>query len=277
MFASHYDTVNSVNGSGTNAGNVWPLSVDFINCKFLPTFVYTGGTTPLRGVAGVGNYHLSHCLITITDLTNSTIGAGGDYGIHGNGTNAGTGTQNIFLEGTTINYVTPNATSGSIVMPIFANPTDGSTSIVTVGDGCTFDASICQAGSTGQIAFSPMMGGGQSTALVVASSAITPFCTGWRSEQTASTSGTTLGINAPGSTTNGGGITVGANIPQDGQRMLLRIKSTSGTITTLSFDSVFDTSGFTVATVAAGKRAYFDFIYDADNSKWDLVNYVNGV
>jgi Protein of unknown function (DUF1565) len=65
----------------------------------------------------------------------------------------------------------------------------------------------------------------------------------------------------------------------DGQKMRLRIKNTnsSSTAMTLAFGTTFNNGAFSISTIAAGKRAYLDFIYDADNSKWDLTGYVSGI
>jgi hypothetical protein len=46
---------------------------------------------------------------------------------------------------------------------------------------------------------------------------------------------------------------------------------------TLSLNSIYNVGATGVGTIAAGKRAYLTFVYDADNSKWDLTNYVNGL
>jgi hypothetical protein len=46
---------------------------------------------------------------------------------------------------------------------------------------------------------------------------------------------------------------------------------------TLSLGSVFNAGSTTLSTVAAGKRVYLTFQYDADNSKWDLTGFINGL
>jgi hypothetical protein len=65
----------------------------------------------------------------------------------------------------------------------------------------------------------------------------------------------------------------------DGQKMTLRIKNTnaSSTAMTLAFGTTYNNGAFSISMIAAGKRAYLDYIYDADNSKWDLTGYVSGI
>jgi hypothetical protein len=58
-----------------------------------------------------------------------------------------------------------------------------------------------------------------------------------------------------------------------------RIKNTNSgsTALTLSLGSNFNIGSTTLSTIAAGKRAYLTFAYDADNSKWDLMGYTSGL
>jgi hypothetical protein len=58
-----------------------------------------------------------------------------------------------------------------------------------------------------------------------------------------------------------------------------RIKNTNtgSTAMTLALGSAFNAGSTTLSTVAAGKRAYLTFQYDADNSMWDLTGFVNGL
>jgi len=80
-------------------------------------------------------------------------------------------------------------------------------------------------------------------------------------------------------------VNVGANaagtsvVLTDAQRMRLRIKNTnSGTTSmTLSPGSTYNLGSTTLSALAAGKRAYLEFCYDGDNSKWDLTGYTTGL
>jgi hypothetical protein len=111
--------------------------------------------------------------------------------------------------------------------------------------------------------------------LTVSSSAVVPALGGI--DEVAVDAGTlssnTLSIGAVSVYTTSG------NAPSDGQRKRIRIRNTNASTTamTLSFDPTYNTGAFTIGTITAGKRAYFDFIYDADNAKWDLTGYVNGL
>jgi hypothetical protein len=89
----------------------------------------------------------------------------------------------------------------------------------------------------------------------------------------------TLTINAPASSAGTSGNPNSNGSAADGQRMRLRIKNTNSTSTvmTLAFGSVYDTSAFSVGTIAAGSKTYLDFTFDADNSKWDLTGLVSGI
>jgi hypothetical protein len=46
---------------------------------------------------------------------------------------------------------------------------------------------------------------------------------------------------------------------------------------TLALNSAYNAGLNSIGTIAAGKRAYLTFVYDGDNSKWDLTGYSNGL
>jgi hypothetical protein len=87
-------------------------------------------------------------------------------------------------------------------------------------------------------------------------------------------SSNTLTINNSSFNTQGG-----VQAILDGQKLNLRIKNTnaSSTAMTLAFGTAFNLGGTSVGTIAAGKRAYLTFQFDADNSKWDLTGYTNAL
>ena len=108
--------------------------------------------------------------------------------------------------------------------------------------------------------------------LTVTSSAVTPNVQDNRTNSEVAADAGSLSSNT---------LTVNAATGQtsDGTAFRLRVKNTNSgsTAMTLSFNSAYNNAGFSVTTIAAGKRAYFDFTYDADNAKWDLTGYVNGL
>lgn len=75
------------------------------------------------------------------------------------------------------------------------------------------------------------------------------------------------------STQAGGTLTVNAptGTPTDGQRLILRLKSTNAQ--TYSFNATYAFSASVVAptTLAAGKTDYIGIIWNATNTKWDVV------
>jgi len=77
----------------------------------------------------------------------------------------------------------------------------------------------------------------------------------------------TLTINAPSGTAN------------DGQKLIIRIKNTSASAIAmiLSLNSIYQKGATTVNNVTATKTDYLGFIYNATNTKWDLVAYIQGL
>jgi hypothetical protein len=274
IFASNYDTYQMTAVDST----AWPISFDLINCQFLPTRksgqsnilrAITGGTQVVRG-------RLFNCLCTVTDTfatsASSILGAGVSL----------TSSQAINLElyGTTVNYVFPNVSNlSALTSSEFSSVgVAGSGSTVTVGGGNSFDPNLM--GSSGAtVTYLPTPNGKAITTLAVASSAVSPYAGPSGSQfNVAVDAGTltsnTLTINNPSATAG-----VAPGTTTDGMETRYRIKNTnaSSTAMTLAFGTNFNLGGTSVGTIAAGKRAFLSFQYDADNSKWDLTGYTNGL
>jgi hypothetical protein len=177
----------------------------------------------------------------------------------------------ITFAASNISIVCANAASTASVAP-WAKLAGDAGGTVIIGEGLNLSAAS-QFGTpaTDEVICNVVYANGTSS-LPVSSSAIGPYFARQRGEFTiAVDAGTltsnTLTINAP------------SNTAGDGSRFTLRIKNSNAgsTAMTLSFNSIYDTSAFTVPTIAAGKKTYLDFCYDSDNSKWDLTGLASGI
>lgn len=166
---------------------------------------------------------------------------------------------------TNIVLTNPNLAAGASQSPWGHIATDGSSGTVLVGDGVGIAAGSQYGTPSTDLVPCNVSYLNATLPLPIISNAITPYFDAQRREFTVAGSSTTLTIHAP------------ANTAGDGSRFGLRIKNTGGGAMTLSPDSIYNTTGFSLVTIAAGKRAYLEFCYDLDNSKWDLVGYVSGL
>jgi hypothetical protein len=275
IFASNYDTFQIAGVDST----AWPISFDLINCQFLPTKI-SGGSGILRCITGgaqIVRGRLFNCLLTVTDVISTTVSALGSYdGISLNSSQA----INLEMYGTTVNFNIPNVSASLITTSNYtAVSIGGVSSTLKIGAGNTFDPNSMGIAASGTVTFLPVPNGKSASALPVSSSAVLPYASANGNQfDIAADAGTltsnTLTINNP-STTSG----IGTAATTDGMETRYRIKNTNSgsTAMTLSLGSNFNVGSTTLSTIAAGKRAYLTFAYDADNSKWDLMGYVNGL
>jgi hypothetical protein len=175
--------------------------------------------------------------------------------------------------GTNISFNCPNIPSSAIAVP-FIQYGPGSSTVV-VGPGTAFSGTYQPSTTNG------LLGSAQPTivipsagsSLAVSSSAVTPPLVmnnvlNEVATDAGSLTSNTLTVNAPS-----------PGAPSDGYVMKFRIKNTNSgsTAMALSLNSAYNAGSTSLGTIAAGKRAYLTFVYDADNSKWDLTGYTNGL
>jgi hypothetical protein len=272
IFSSNYDTFQIVAVDST----VWPITIDVYGCQFLPT-KKSGGSGILRCMTGSPTkIRLFNCLLTVTDTVSTTVGA---LGIYAGVSMSAFGAINFEMYGTTVNFNIPNISSSLITTANYNSVgVGGSGSTVKIGGGNTFDPNLMGV-STAAVTFLPTPNGKAISSLAVTSSAASPYAgPNGNQFEVAVDAGTltanTLTINNP---SNAAGI--GTAATTDGMETRYRIKNTNAGSTgmTLAFGSVFNAGSTTLSTVAAGKRAYLTFQFDADNSMWDLTGFVNGL
>jgi hypothetical protein len=272
IFASNYDTFQIAAVDST----VWPITIDIYDCQFLPT-KKSGGSSILRCITGAPTkIRLFNCLLSVTDTLSTTVGAIGVYA----GVSISTfGAINFEMYGTTVNFNIPNISPSLITTASYNSIGVGGTgSTVKIGAGNTFDPNLMGV-STATVTFLPSPSGKAISSLAVTSSAVSPYAgSNGNQFEVAVDAGTltanTLAINNP---SNAAGI--GAAATTDGMEARYRIKNTNSgsTAMTLSLGSSFNAGSTTLSTVAAGKRAYLTFQYDADNSMWDMTGFINGL
>jgi len=83
----------------------------------------------------------------------------------------------------------------------------------------------------------------------------------------------TADINTFVSTQVAGTLTVNApsGTPTDGQKLVLRLKSTNAQTYSFNATYAFSTTVTAPTTLAAGKTDYLGLMWDATNTKWDVV------
>jgi hypothetical protein len=88
----------------------------------------------------------------------------------------------------------------------------------------------------------------------------------------------TADINTFVSTQAGGTLTVNApsGTPTDGQKLILRLKSTNAQTYSFNATYAFSTSVTAPTTLAAGKTDYIGLLWNATNTKWDVVSVDQG-
>jgi hypothetical protein len=244
-FRSGYDTVQ------LEAVSSWPLSGTFRRCHFYCTQNGTSGL--MRCVTGTSAY-------------SSVVLDDSDFNVIDSGMSSYSGQQYYFINGASGLTAAVRASTFIQNTPNYSQPMVAGWP-TTAGAGNTLQLILSGGTSVSQLPET-------AATATVSSSAVTPsLCaTSEIASDAGSLSSNTLSVNAiPFNTANG-------NVP-DGFQTTLRVKNTNSgsTAMTLNFNSAYNASAFTLGTIAAGKRAYFDFVYDADNGKWDLTGYVNGV
>jgi hypothetical protein len=254
------------------------LSVDEFRCQHLWTCATSAGATNLGECAfAQGNpSRFFNCLFSMTDTVNTSwtnlsyqcIDADAPVEIYGS------------------HFITnfPNLPAPSLTATAGSDPgywAFSNTSAVKLGAGCTVNPMISDIGQSLYMTLQSPAPHNYILDIVVSSSTATPWGESGNAMFEVAVDAGTLSSN----TLTLANVAVGANAGSvsialaDGQKMTVRIKNTnaSSTAMTLAFGSTYDTSAFTVATIAAGKKAYLDFVYDADTSKWDLRGYSNGI
>jgi hypothetical protein len=266
----------SMDNGGTVNQN---FSADAYRCQFLFTYsssVSNSGNGECAFAQAALASRFFDCVLSMTDTTNTswsglgyqTVDADAPVEFYG---------SHILTNFPNLPAASPTTTSGS-------NPgwwAFSNTLLTKLGAGCTINPQISDIGHSLYQTLPSPAPHYYLLNLAVSSSTVTPWGeSGNNLFETAVDAGTlsssTLTIANVNVSANTGGTVVAA---ADCQKMRLRIKNTnaSSTAMTLAFGTGYDTSAFTVGTIAAGKKAYLDFTYDADNSKWDLTGFVNGV
>jgi hypothetical protein len=238
----------------------------FNRVHFLPT--YASGVSNILTCLKTGNNVASNvtcddCEFNITDTISTSISAQAYYFL----LDASTAGGNLFAECKNCRFI---------------QNTPGVPQAFIGGGGSSYHGSGWPTTSSGGNSLKAILSGGASViavpetpvAATVSSNAITPALAAYNQAATdaGSLSSNTLTVNAIAWNT----LTAK---PADGIKSRLRIKNTNSgsTAMTLSFNGAYNNAAFAIGTIAAGKRAYFDFVYDADNSRWDLTGYVNGL
>jgi hypothetical protein len=247
------------------------LSIDAYDCGWT-YFNFTNRTSP--AIAAI-----------VCNANNSIFRAfGGNVTVNYSGTatnftaNAvvmgpGSTNTNAQFYGTSIYFNCPNIPSTALCVPFNQNGTG--TSTVIVGKGTAFNGTYQNSTTNGLLmGFIPTIVVPSSTyVLGVSSSAVTPpyFMDDVQNEvavDAGTLASNTLTINAPS-----------PGVASDRGKLSFRVKNTNSgsTAMTLSLNAAYNVGSTTVGTIAAGKRAYLSFVYDTDNSKWDLTGFSNGL
>jgi hypothetical protein len=287
-FICSYDGVNP-GGNGTAGGGTGPFCWFFRNCHF------HGACWMYYDQAGISALFLNcnwvgdgtiprldgmpqYAAVVAGAANSRTVVAGGNINFTDSSSNANlwanagvvaNGGQ-ILFSATNVSIACPNAPSTAMVAPFAYNAGVGGGGAVQVGDGVAFSAYSFFGNSNFSMPTVQFINATQS--LAVSGSAVTPYFNRHRGVFTVSADAGTLASNT---------LTVNApvNAAADGNRMGLRIKNTNSgsTAMTLSLNSIYNVGGASVGTIAAGKRAYLDVSFDADNSKWDLIGMTSGL
>jgi hypothetical protein len=272
VFASNYDTFQIAAVDSTS----WPITIDVYDCQFLPT-KKAGGSSILRCITGAATkIRLFNCLLSVTDTLSTTVGA---LGVYAGVSISAFGAINFEMYGTTVNFNIPNIAPSLITTGNYNSVGVGGTgSTVKIGAGNTFDPNLMGV-STAAVTFLPAPGGKAISNLAVTSSAVAPYAGPNGNQFEVAVDAGTLTANTLTISNPGVAAGIGTAATTDGMETRYRIKNTNSGSTgmTLSLGSAFNAGSTTLSTVAAGKRAYLTFQYDADNSMWDLTGFVNGL
>lgn len=254
------------------------LTVDEFRCQHY--FTYASGVSgSVLGECAFAQGKPSrffYCLFSMTDTTNTSWS-----GITYQTIDADAPVE---LYGSHIITNFPNLPAPSLTTTAGSDPgwwAFSNTGLTKIGAGCTINPPISDIGQSLYRVLPSPTPHSYALSLVPSGSAITPWGeAGNGLFETATDAGSltsnTLTIANVATGANAGSVSVAL---ADAQKMRLRIKNTnaSSTAMTLAFGTTYNTAAFSLSTIAAGKRAYLDFIYDGDNSKWDLTGYVTGI
>lgn len=67
-----------------------------------------------------------------------------------------------------------------------------------------------------------------------------------------------------------------SGVPSNGQKFTFRVKNTNVGNKSLTLGNKFDVGAFSLSAIVAGKYDYYEFIYNSESAKYDLINYVKG-
>jgi hypothetical protein len=255
------------------------FSADVYRCQFLFTYsssVSNSGNGECVFAQAPATTRLFNCVLSMTDSTNTSWSSLGYQTIDAD--------NPVELYGTHIITSFPNLPAPALTTVSGTNPgwwAFSNTAVTKIGAGCTVNPLIGDIGKSLYQTLPSPAPHSYALSIVPSSSTATPWSeAGNNLFEIATDAGTltsnTLTIANVAAGPNNTGVSVAL---VDCQKMRLRIKNTNSgsTAMTLAFGTAYNTAAFTVSTIAAGKRAYLDFIYDADNSKWDLTGYVSGI
>ncbi len=247
------------------------LSIDAYDCGWT-YYNFTNRTTP-QIAAVVCNANNSIFRAFGGNVTVNYSGIATNFTANAVVMGPGSTNSNAQFYGTSIYFSCPNIPSTALCTPFNQDGTGSST--VIVGKGTAFSGTYQNSTTNGLLTgFIPTIVVPISTyVLGVSSSAVTPpyFMDDVQNEVAvdAGTLGSnTLTINAPS-----------PGVASDRGKLSFRLKNTNSgsTAMTLSLNAAYNVGSTTVGTIAAGKRAYLSFVYDTDNSKWDLTGFSNGL
>lgn len=177
--------------------------------------------------------------------------------------------------GTNISFNCPNIPSSGVAAPFVQNGSGNSTAVV--GPGTVFSGTYQFSTTNGlfgpTLALPTISVPNATQSLAVTSSAVTPaLVMNNVLNEAATDAGTlassTLTINAPSPGTASDGCVL---------KFRIRNSNSGSTAMTLALNAAYNVGSTSIGTIGAGKRAYLTFVYDGDNSKWDLTSYNNGL
>ena len=249
------------------------LKADFHRCQFIFTYNASVGDSSIGEclfIEAVAGARLFGCVLSMTDTAHTSWSSVNYQAIDSD--------QPLELYGTHIITNFPNLPAAPLTTTPGSNPgfwALSNTAVTKIGGGCTISPQVSDTNANLYQTLPSLLS--HSYPLTVGISSSTATLWGESSDalfevavDAATLTSDTLTIANVTATT----VPLG-----DGQKMTLRIKNTnaSSTAMTLAFGTTYNNGAFSISMIAAGKRAYLDYIYDADNSKWDLTGYVSGI
>jgi len=251
------------------------FSADWVRCQFL--FTYSSSVSASStGECLFGGTRLFNCILSMTDTVN-TAWSSVQYQMMDSD-------NPLELYGCTCLTKFPNLPA---VVPISVAGTNpgfmliSNTLLTKLGAGNTLSLPYSDIGQSLYQTLASPASYSDVFPLTVSSNTVAPWLESNNAQFEVAVDASSLTSN----TLTIGNVSIGANVgggsvaPVDAQRMRLRIKNAnSGSTTmTLAVGSAYNTGSTTLSALAAGKRAYLEFCYDGDNSKWDLTGYVTGL